>query len=111
MLVEFTSVVDAVRCAITLQRRLAASIAIPAKRIVYRIGINVGDIVVDGDDILGDSVNIAARLQTLAEPGGIWLSAASYDHVYGKVDAEFADMGEQQLHNIARPVRAYRIVL
>ena len=111
MLVEFTSAVDAVRCAVALQRRLAASIAISAQRIVYRIGINVGDIVVDGDDILGDSVNIAARLQTLAEPGGIWLSAAAYDHVYGKVEAEFADMGEQQLRNIARPVRAYRIVL
>ncbi len=79
--------------------------------IEFRVGINLGDIVADGDDILGDSVNIAARLETLAEPGGICLSAAAYDQVYGKVDAEFADMGEQRLRNIARPVRAYRVVL
>jgi class 3 adenylate cyclase len=111
ILVEFTSVVDAVRCAIALQRGLAATLVPSTERIEYRFGINVGDIVVDGEDILGDSVNIAARLEGLAEPGGICLSAAAYDQVYGKVAAEFADMGEQQLRNIARPVRAYRVLL
>ncbi len=120
LLVEFISIVDAVRCAIALQRALAAGApqgAKPASErpvsepIEYRVGINLGDIVVDGDDILGDSVNIAARLETLAEPGGICLSAAVYEQVCGKIEAEFADMGEQQLHNIRRPVRAYRVLL
>jgi class 3 adenylate cyclase len=111
ILVEFTSVVDAVRCAIALQRDLAASPLPPTQRIEYRLGINLGDIVVDGDDILGDSVNIAARLEGLAEPGGICLSAAAYDQVLGKIDAEFADIGQQQLRNIVRPVRAYRVLL
>jgi class 3 adenylate cyclase len=109
LLVEFPSVVDAVRCAISLQRALAAD-PTPG-RIAFRFGINLGDIVADGDDILGDSVNIAARLEALAQPGGICLSAAAYDQVCGKVEAEFADMGEQRLHNIMRPVRAYRVVL
>jgi class 3 adenylate cyclase len=68
-------------------------------------------VVAEGDDILGDGVNIAARLETIAEPGGICISAAAYDQVYGKIDVEFADMGEQQLRNITRPVRAYRVVL
>ena len=111
LLVEFTSIVDAVRCAIALQRSLSAEEEPPQARIEYRVGINLGDIVVDGDDILGDSVNIAARLENLAEPGGIWLSAAVYEQVYGKVEAQFADMGEQRLHNIRRPVRAYRVLL
>jgi class 3 adenylate cyclase len=111
ILVEFISIVDAVRCAISLQRDLAASPLPPTQRIEYRLGINLGDIVVDGDDILGDSVNIAARLEGLAEPGGICLSAAAYDQVLGKIDAEFADIGQQQLRNIVRPVRAYRVLL
>jgi class 3 adenylate cyclase len=110
ILVEFSSVVDAVRCAIALQRALAIS-ETTTQRIQYRFGINVGDIVADGDDILGDSVNIAARLEALAEPGGICVAAAAYDQVCGKIDAEFADMGEHQLRNIARPVRAYRVLL
>jgi adenylate cyclase len=111
ILVEFGSVVDAVKCAIALQRGFATSTLPPLLRIEFRIGINVGDVIADGDDILGDSVNIAARLEALAEPGGICVSAAAYHQVYGKVNADFADMGEQRLHNIARPVRTYRIVL
>jgi class 3 adenylate cyclase len=111
ILVEFASVVDAVRCAIAIQRALAAS-ALPAMPCIeYRFGLNLGDIIVDGDDILGDSVNIAARLEALAEPGGICVSAAAYEQVCGKIEAEFADMGEQRLRNIACPVRAYRVLL
>jgi class 3 adenylate cyclase len=111
ILIEFASVVDAVRCAIALQHRLSKTDLPPLQQLKYRLGINLGDVVAEGDDILGDGVNIAARLETLAEPGGICISAAAYDQVYGKVDVEFADMGEQQLRNIARPVRAYRVVL
>ena len=111
ILIEFASVVDAVRCAIALQHRLAKT-GLPAlQQLKYRFGINLGDVVAEGDDILGDGVNIAARLETLAEPGGICISAAAYDQVYGKIEVEFADMGEQQLRNITRPVRAYRVVL
>jgi class 3 adenylate cyclase len=111
ILIEFASVVDAVRCAIALQHRLSKTDLPPLQQLKYRLGINLGDVVAEGDDILGDGVNIAARLETLAEPGGICISAAAYDQVYGKIDVEFADMGEQQLRNIARPVRAYRVVL
>jgi TolB-like protein len=77
---------------------------------LFRIGINLGDILIEGDDILGDGVNIAARLEGIAEPGGICISSSTYDHVRGKVDVEFADLGEQSLKNIARPVRAYAVV-
>ena len=111
ILIEFASVVDAVRCAIALQHRLAKTGLPPLQQLKYRFGINLGDEVAEGDDILGDGVNIAARLETLAEPGGICISAAAYDQVYGKIDVEFADMGEQQLRNITRPIRAYRVVL
>jgi class 3 adenylate cyclase len=111
ILIEFASVVDAVRCAIALQHRLAKTGLPGLQQLKYRFGINLGDVVAEGDDILGDGVNIAARLETLAEPGGICISAAAYDQVYGKIDVEFADMGEQQLRNITRPVRAYRVVL
>jgi class 3 adenylate cyclase len=111
ILVEFTSVLDAVRCAVALQRGLAVSVAVESQRIMYRFGIHIGDVVVDGDDVFGDTVNIAARLEGLADPGGICLSAAAFDQVSGKLEAEFADMGEQQLRNITRPVRAYRVLL
>src|SRR5216110_1062267 len=106
MLVEFASVVDAVRCAIAVQRASPArEITLPKdQRIAFRIGINLGDIVVEGDDILGDGVNIAARLEGIAEPGGICISGDAFRQVQGKVHAEFADMGEQQLKNIAGPV-------
>ena len=112
ILVEFTSVLDAVRCAIELQRGLAVRGGADSQRITYRFGIHAGDVVVDDDDdVFGDTVNIAARLQTLAEPGGVCISAAAYDQVDGKIDAGFADIGEQQLRNITRPVRAFRVLM
>jgi class 3 adenylate cyclase len=112
MLVEFASVVDAVRCALAVQRESTAAAAEPAeRRIRLRVGINVGDILADGDDILGDSVNIAARLEGIAEPGGICLSAAAYEQIRGRLEIAVTDMGEQDLKNIARPLRAYRVVL
>ena len=112
MLVEFASALDAVRCAVAVQRRMTAAADEPAeRRIQLRVGINVGDVLADGDDILGDSVNIAARLEAIAEPGGICLSAAAYEQVRGKVEIAVADMGEQDLKNIARPLRTYRVVL
>jgi class 3 adenylate cyclase len=111
LLLEFSSVVDAVRCAIAMQRGMAASVGQPDRQIQFRIGINVGDVLSDGDDILGDSVNIAARLEAIAEPGGICLSAAAYEQVRGKIEIAVADMGEQKLKNIARPLHTYRLVL
>jgi len=112
LLVEFASAIDAVRCAIAVQRGAAAAVAEPPeRRIELRVGINVGDVLADGDDILGDSVNIAARLEGIAEPGGICLSAAAYEQVRGKLEIAVDDMGEQDLKNIARPLRAYRVVL
>ena len=80
-----------------------------AKRIVYRIGVNLGDVLIEGDDILGDGVNIAARLESVCEPGGIFISGAAYDHVRGRIDADFVDLGEMALKNIARPVRVYSV--
>ena len=112
ILVEFGSAVDAIRCAVAVQRGMAAAVSgSPERRLQYRVGINVGDVLADGDDILGDSVNIAARLEAIAEPGGICLSAAAYEQVRGKLEIAVADMGEQDLKNIARPLRTYRIVL
>jgi class 3 adenylate cyclase len=112
ILIEFASVVDALRCAIAVQRGIAAAAAEPPdRRIRFRVGINVGEVLADGDDILGDSVNIAARLEGIAEPGGICFSAAAYEQVRGKIDIEVADMGEQNLKNIARPVRTYHVLL
>ncbi len=111
-LVEFASAVDAVRCAVAVQRGAAAAAAgPPERRIEFRVGVNVGDVLADGDDIHGDSVNIAARLEGIAEPGGICLSAAAYEQVRGKIEIAVADMGEQDLKNIARPLRTYRVVL
>jgi adenylate cyclase len=113
LLVEFASVVDAVRCAVALQRGTAGGQAVlpEDRRIAFRIGVNLGDIVVDGDDILGDGVNIAARLEGIADPGGICISASAHDQVRGKIEAQFADLGEQSLKNIALPIRAYRVLL
>jgi adenylate cyclase len=113
LLAEFASVVGAVRCAVALQRAMAVREApLPEdRRIVFRVGINLGDIVVEDGDIFGDGVNIAARLEGIAEPGGICLSASAHEQVRGKIDVEFADLGDQSLKNIARPIRAYRIVL
>ena len=78
---------------------------------LFRIGVNLGDILIEGDDILGDGVNVAARLESIAEPGGICISSSAYDHVRGKVAVEFTDLGEQTLKNIARPIRAYAVGL
>src|SRR6202011_1415535 len=111
LLVEFASVVDALRCAAEMQAGLAESNAPlpPDRRIELRIGINVGDIVVEDSDIFGDGVNVAARLEALAEPGGICVSARVQEDATGKLDLPFEDMGEQQLKNIVRPVRVYRV--
>jgi len=113
ILIEFPSVVDAVRCALDVQRGMASrNEEIPAdQRIEFRVGINVGDVVVEGDDLLGDGVNVAARLEGISDPGGICISDAAYQQVRDKLDMDFQDAGEQQLKNIARPVRAYRVRL
>ncbi len=110
MLAEFASVVDAVRAAIEAQRSITAHNAgLPEdKRIEFRVGINLGDVVIDGDDIQGDGVNVAARLEGLADPGGICVSGGVYDQVRDRVDAPFEDMGEQKVKNIDRPVRVWR---
>ena len=112
LLIEFPSVVDAVECAVAVQAVMAErNDGVPLdRRMLFRIGINLGDILIEGDDILGDGVNIAARLEGIAEPGGICISSSAYDQVRGKVAVEFADLGEQNLKNIARPVRAYAVV-
>jgi adenylate cyclase len=109
VLLEFPSVVAAVECAILIQKMMAErSAALPeAKRILYRIGVNLGDVLIEGDDILGDGVNVAARLEGICEPGGVCVSGSTYEHVSGRVAAEFADLGEQRLKNIAKSVRAY----
>jgi TolB-like protein/class 3 adenylate cyclase len=110
-LVEFASAVDAVSCAIEIQRQVRehATASSDANPIQFRIGINVGDIIIEGDDILGDGVNIAARIEGIAEPGGISISEDAWRQVQGKVAANFVDAGEQSLKNIARPLRVYRL--
>jgi adenylate cyclase len=112
-LVEFASAVDAVRCAMEIQRGMAESSAdvSEGRRIEFRIGINVGDIIIDEGDIYGDGVNIAARIEAIAEPGDISISEDAWRQVQGKVAANFVDAGEQNLKNIARPVRVYRLDL
>jgi adenylate cyclase len=111
VLLEFPSVVAAVECAIAIQKMMAArNASLPeAKRILYRVGVNLGDILIEGDDILGDGVNVAARLEGICEPGGVCLSGSAYDQVRGRIAAEFVDRGEQALKNIAQPVRAYAL--
>jgi class 3 adenylate cyclase/pimeloyl-ACP methyl ester carboxylesterase len=109
MLLEFASVVDAVGCAVNIQRSMVrrnAGIA-EDKQIVFRIGINVGDIIIDGDDIFGDGVNIAARLETLCEPGGVCISRAANDQIRDKLSIAFADLGEQAVKNISRAVGVF----
>jgi TolB-like protein/class 3 adenylate cyclase len=112
-LVEFASVVDAVQCAAAIQRAMASyePDIDEARRIRFRIGVNLGDVIVEGDDLYGDGVNIAARVQALAEPGGICISGAAFDHARHKVDVGFESLGELRLKNIAEPVRAYRVAL
>jgi TolB-like protein/Tfp pilus assembly protein PilF len=106
MLVEFASAVDALTCAVAVQQKMAEQTT-EGPSIQFRVGINIGDIIIDGDDIFGDGVNVAARLEGIAEPGGICISSFAYDHVRGKVPVEFTDLGEQKLKNIARPIHAY----
>ena len=112
VLLEFPSVVDAVECAVAVQEVMAErNEGVPADRqMLFRIGINLGDILIEGDDILGDGVNVAARLESIAEPGGICVSDDTYRQVLGKVSAQFVDDGEQQLKNISRRVRVYRLL-
>jgi TolB-like protein len=109
LLVEFASVVDAVHCAAEVQRSIAAEAANADedRRIEFRIGINLGDVIFDGDDIFGDGVNIAARLEGIADPGGICISDDAYRQVRGKLDIAFEDRGDQRLKNIANPVRVH----
>ena len=111
-IIEFRSVVDAVRCAIEVQKGMAVRNAElpPEERIVFRVGVHLGDIVEEADgDLMGDGVNIAARLEGIAVPGGVCLSNAAYEQLRGKLREEFADLGEQRLKNIARPVRVYAL--
>jgi adenylate cyclase len=112
MLVEFASTVDALRCAAAIQAAMAErnAAALPERRIELRIGVHQGDVIVEDGDIFGEGVNIAARLEGLAMPGGICVSARVQEDVAGKVDLAFADIGEQRLKNISRPVRAYRML-
>src|SRR5262249_52731605 len=112
-LVEFVSVVDAVRCAVDIQRGMAErNTNVPAdKRIQFRIGINVGDIIIDGDDIFGDGVNVAARLEALADPGGIMVSSVGHDQGRDKLSFGFEDMGEQTVKNMPRRMGVPRFSL
>jgi TolB-like protein/class 3 adenylate cyclase len=112
LLIEFHSVVDAVECALVIQAVMAERNegVPPDRRMLFRIGVNLGDVLVEGDDILGDGVNVAARLEGIAEPGGICISSSAYDQVRGKLAATFTDLGERSLKNIDRPVRAYTVV-
>src|SRR5262249_7287227 len=109
MLVEFASVVDAVTCSVAIQRGMISRNAdVPEdKRILFRVGINVGDIIVDEKDIYGDGVNVAARLQELAQPGGICVSRTVRNQVRDKVSFDFEDLGEQTVKNIARPIKVF----
>jgi TolB-like protein/class 3 adenylate cyclase/Tfp pilus assembly protein PilF len=112
VLLEFPSVVDAVECAVAVQAVMAErNEGVPQdRRMLFRVGINLGDILIEGDDILGDGVNVAARLEGVAEPGGICISSFAYDQVRGKVPVEFTDLGDQELKNIARPIRAFAVI-
>jgi adenylate cyclase len=113
VLIEFASVVDTVACAVEIQQALVGRNAEPAedRRIAFRIGINAGDVIVEGDDIYGDAVNIAARMEGLAEAGGICISAKAFDEVPRQADLGFADLGEQRVKSIPDPIRAYRVLL
>src|SRR6266478_8378256 len=111
-LAEFPSAVEAVRAAMLFQAHVHELTIGDAedRRLRFRVGINIGDVIVEPHDIFGDGVNIAARLESIAEPGGICISSSAYEHVRGKVGAEFSDIGEQNLKNITRPIRAYTFV-
>ena len=111
VLAEFASAVEAVRCATEMQEALKTrNEALPEDhRLYFRVGVNLGDVVVKGKDLLGDGVNVAARLESIAEPGGVCIAASVYDQITGKLDLGFVDIGEQNLKNISRPIHAYRV--
>jgi class 3 adenylate cyclase len=111
VLAEFSSAVEAVRCAVEMQEALKTrNESLPeTSRMPFRVGVNLGDVVVKNDDLLGDGVNVAARLETIAEPGGICISSSVYDQITGKLDLGFQDIGHQALKNISRPIHAYRV--
>src|SRR6266513_4622351 len=111
-LAEFPSTVEAIRAAMEFQTRIKELTIseVEDRRIAFRVGVNIGDVIVESHDIFGDGVNIAARLEGIADPGGICISSSAYDQVRGKVAVEFTDLGEQSLKNIARPVRAYAVI-
>ena len=111
ILADFASAVDAVQCAVTVQKAITKeNSSRPAdEQMRFRIGIHVGDIIVQGDNLFGDAVNVAARLEALAEPGGICVSGAIRDHIGTKLPLSFTDLGEQQVKNITQPIKAYRI--
>jgi adenylate cyclase len=111
LLAEFPSVVDAVRCAVKIQQAMPGRETgiVADSRIELRIGINLGDVIVEGDDLYGDGVNIAARVEALADAGGVFVSNTVHDHVRDRLPFLFEDLGEQQVKNIARPVRVYRV--
>ena len=110
LLLEFPSVVAAVECAVTIQNMVERNVDTPeAKRIVYRIGVHLGDVLIDGDDILGEEVNIAARLESICEPGGVSISRAVYDQISGKLALGFRTLGLQKLKNIAKAVEVFAI--
>jgi adenylate cyclase len=107
VIVEFLSVVDAVLAAVAIQKRTAEheKQSAPTRRIVFRIGINLGDVVVEGEDLYGDGVNVAARLEQLCRPGGVMISGTAYDHMQGKLGLPLDFTGHQQVKNISRPIR------
>src|SRR5207247_5100047 len=113
LLVEFASVVDGVRCAVAVQQAMPErNTGVAAdNRLELRIGINLGDVIVEGDDLYGDGVNIAARIEALADAGGVFVSNTVHDHVRDRLPFVFEDLGEQQVKNISRPVRVYRTTL
>ena len=112
LIAEFASVVEAVQCAVEIQQEISSQNSDPsqAHQMLFRIGINLGDVMVDGSDIFGDGVNIAARLQELAEPGGVVISASVYDQVHNKLSVGFDYLGQQQMKNVA-PVTSYRVTI
>jgi class 3 adenylate cyclase len=111
LLVDFVSAINAVQCAVAIQRGMAVrNDNVPGERmIVFRIGINLGDVIIEGDDIYGDGVNVAARIQELAEPGGVFVSSTIFEQVDGKIDLSFVDLGNQQFKNINKLVRVYSV--
>jgi adenylate cyclase len=109
MLVEFASVVDAVTCATEVQNRMGSRTCDDGSNIAFRMGINIGDVIIDGGDIFGDGVNIAARIENECEPGGVCLSGSAFEQVRDKTGFSFDDLGEKRLKNINRPVRLYAV--